>query len=756
MNKKIIIPLLIISMLCFSVFPSDFDRNPISELSGNHFPKVALVLSGGAALGLAHIGVLKVLEEIGIPIDLVVGNSMGALVGGLYSSGYSPGDIEAIVGKINWNRILIDSGKSSSVSVLGGENSVFSIDLDEYGITSDEGVFDDQSICSLISNLTYRVSMIRNFDDLAIPFRALAVDLTNGREVVMSRGFLAQSMRASMGLPILFNPIEAYGGLLIDGGVLNNIPVDVAREQGADIIITVNVESLSVRNKEEIRNPIDIADQTMRIIFNTNNHRADIILSDILIIPDLSEYTRLDFHKYEELILLGEKAARSVKKDLELLAGNIRESRELEVQDPFRKGSYFSLPAPEYTGVLVDRSIDSTGLGAEIFDDSFESGFNLEMIEQCIYELSSTDTLRSIFYYLEPLNKVVWPLEEPEWNLIITGTPVTEGLHKLSMGMHFIMEAGINSNLAGDAYLDLLLRNLTGINSFSHTRLLLSFTKSILFESSYYHPIFHGIGLKPFFKGNLFFSEVNTYNTGNVLADYQRINTGLDLLFSGTDNFDFFSGYDFSMEWYNRLGTVEELGFGGDPAGRVADFHHLITAGTDWHIKTNSPLSRFGAEGKFIVKIPLPMKFKWSPFHTAEFDTLFYYTPTMDKTLYTDINAKHYRGEIENQWTLYPLGGADGLPGYTLEDNPGRDKLIIGVGYRDNLEILSKILGLETYFDSRIKAGNTWDEVMRFEQLLNLQAGIYTGLILETPVGRLSGGLGLSSSGTFAFSINFN
>ena len=219
-------------------------------------PKVALVLSGGGAKGIAHIPLLQTLDSLGIVPDLIVGNSMGSVVGGLYAMGYSGDSIANIVKQANWEQLI--GGKVSLKNVSVEEKTEFNRYLIELGYVNRKvklGKFllNDQNLRQFISMLTFPSYKITDFDKLPIPFRAVATDIVNGKVVVLDRGSLALAMRASMSLPGVFSPVPYDETLLVDGAIMNNFPVDVAKDLGADIIIGSDVGD-GLMGKKELQN----------------------------------------------------------------------------------------------------------------------------------------------------------------------------------------------------------------------------------------------------------------------------------------------------------------------------------------------------------------------------------------------------------------------------------------------------------------------------------------------------------------------
>src|SRR5262245_32139769 len=217
-----------------------------AEGTGPRRPRIGLALSGGGARGGAHIGVIKVLEELRIPVDFIAGTSMGSIVGGLYSSGLSPADMESEIQEIDWDAVYRDIPPRNRISFRRKEDDRLAlmpieIGISKGGISGQSGFIAGQTVTFILRGLTLHTTGIERFDDLPIPYRAVAADLDTGEMVVLDHGDLAMAMRASMSIPGAFTPVEIDGRLLVDGGVARNLPVDVVQGMGADRVIAVDV-----------------------------------------------------------------------------------------------------------------------------------------------------------------------------------------------------------------------------------------------------------------------------------------------------------------------------------------------------------------------------------------------------------------------------------------------------------------------------------------------------------------------------------
>ncbi len=270
-------------------------------------PKIGLVLSGGGARGLAHIGVLRALEQKKIPIDYIAGTSIGSIIGGLYATGMSTDDLEWIVKSIDWDRVFRPTAdrKKQQYSAKQADKSYFvdlELGLSKSGPKSAKGFVGGQQLMLELQRIVGSIKT-QNFDDYPIPFRAVATDLNTAEPYIIDHGNLAMAMRASMAVPLVFGPINHQGRFLADGGILNNLPVDVARQMGADIIIAVNISS-PLSHINEGSSIISVSYQSVDVALIQNTIQS-LGLADIVIAPSLKNLGATDFDKHKEFIQAG-------------------------------------------------------------------------------------------------------------------------------------------------------------------------------------------------------------------------------------------------------------------------------------------------------------------------------------------------------------------------------------------------------------------------------------------------------------------
>ncbi|MDC7220452.1 MAG: patatin-like phospholipase family protein [Spirochaetales bacterium] len=310
--KKYIILLIIPFM---TLFPVSAETAPQDK------PVVAVVLAGGGALGYAHVGALQVLEEEGIRPDIVLGTSMGSIIGGLYCAGYSPWEMEEIVGSTDWKRVFWDSYDRRDMSFLQKQSSAnnhFVLGISEEQRLIDAGVSHAQHVMEFLDELLITYNREMDFDDLPIPFRAIGADLLTGEKIVYGEGDLKSTIRGSMAVPGVFTPIEYKGRYVIDGGWVDNLPSTVARELGADIVISVSLYGLidELENLQTMSAVNYQAGQIRTIERSTASREA----SDLIIAPELTGYTTADFEKGPELMAKGYEAADSIREEIAQLS----------------------------------------------------------------------------------------------------------------------------------------------------------------------------------------------------------------------------------------------------------------------------------------------------------------------------------------------------------------------------------------------------------------------------------------------------
>lgn len=286
-------------------------------------PKIGLALSGGGARGFAQIGVLQILEENNIPIDIIVGSSMGSIVGGLYAAGYSPQEIEQLTQGIDWSTIMIDKPPRTNLFIGQKQErgrTVFQIRFKNFKPAFPQAITPGQKLTTILTNITLRANyqISSDFDKLKIPFRAIACDLVSGRKIIIGNGNLAEAMKASSAVPLLFSPVVRDSLLLVDGGLINNIPVDEVKSFNVDLAIGVDTVS-RLRAKDKLGAPWEIADQVTTIMQREKNAEQR-EAADVIIQIDMENYKSDDFQQIHDIIQAGrEEANKNIYKIKKLI-----------------------------------------------------------------------------------------------------------------------------------------------------------------------------------------------------------------------------------------------------------------------------------------------------------------------------------------------------------------------------------------------------------------------------------------------------
>ena len=361
-------------------------------------PKIGLVLSGGGAKGFAHIGVLKVLEQAGVKIDFIGGTSMGAVVGGLYASGYNATQIDSIFYNTDFSQLLQDYIPRSSKSFYEKRNDemyALTLPFNKLRIGIPIALSKGMYNYNLLSKLTHKVRYVDDFSKLPIPFLCIATDIEKGEQVVLRNGYLAQAMLASSAFPSLFSPVEIDGQLLIDGGVTNNYPIDEIRKMGADIIIGVDVQ-------DDLKDRNSLKDATRILVQITNLDMIRVMkdkikLTDIYIKPDVSDYGVISFDEGREIIKKGEEAAFGVYEQIKKLGNTTRidNTNSIKVKKDFLQIKSISInKLDNYTRAYVLGKLRFKN-GSKISYEDLKTGIN---------NINATQNFSRISYTLEENN----------------------------------------------------------------------------------------------------------------------------------------------------------------------------------------------------------------------------------------------------------------------------------------------------------------------------------------------------------------
>jgi NTE family protein len=398
-------------------------------------PKVGLVLSGGGAKGFAHIGVLKVLEEAGVKIDYIGGTSMGAVVGGLYATGYNAAQIDSIFTATNFDELINDFIPRSSKNFYEkGNDELYALVLpfNKFNIGIPQALSKGLYNFNLLSSLTRSVRHVRDFNQLSTPFLCIGSNIETGKQVILDKGNLAQALLASSAFPSLFSPVEIDGQLIVDGGVINNYPIDQIRKLGADFIIGVDVQ-------DDLRSRSSLNDATKILVQITNLHsiekmKDNILKTDIYIKPDITEYGVISFDKGKEIIEKGEEATFSVFERIKKLGSN----DSIQYKKPKLRIRTDSLQIKKINITELDNFTYDYVLGKLRFKPG--STISYEQLEAGVNNINATNNFSVISYSLDPNG------EDDDLNLVLKENPTKS---YLKFGLHYdgLFKSGVLVNL---------------------------------------------------------------------------------------------------------------------------------------------------------------------------------------------------------------------------------------------------------------------------------------------------------------------
>jgi NTE family protein len=361
-------------------------------------PRIGLVLEGGAALGLAHIGVLQWLEEHRIPVDYVAGTSMGGLVGGLYATGHSPDEIIKLVGGINWDVVLRGEVPYQDLSFRRKEDAVeYPNDLQfgiKNGIRFPEGFNSGHQVGLILDRVALPYSEVKDFNDLPIPFACVATDLLNNKPRVFRSGSLTQALRSTMSLPGIFTPVRAKDAVYVDGGLLDNLPVDVAQQMGAELTIAVHLETKPLGANEPLSS-VGVLGKSISVVIAANELRS-MQNADILISVPLAEYSSMDYKKGAEIIKLGYE---STEKKAGLLMRFSVDEATWQSYLAHRNARRKTLPEPQFVEVQ-GTSPKLAGQIAEQLSNNVGKPLNTDKLENQLTYLTGDGRFSSIGYQL--------------------------------------------------------------------------------------------------------------------------------------------------------------------------------------------------------------------------------------------------------------------------------------------------------------------------------------------------------------------
>ncbi|MDP2827111.1 MAG: patatin-like phospholipase family protein [Sulfuricellaceae bacterium] len=714
-------------------------------------PKIGLALSGGGARGAAHVGVLKIIEEMGIPIDYVAGTSMGSVIGGLYASGLSPAQIEELLRTTDWDMAFKDEPPRTEQSQRGRSDDRLYLSNKIAGVKDGKinvpsALIQGQQFDFLLKSMTLHVANIHDFDRLPIPFRAVATDAVTGEEVVLGSGDLARAMRASMAVPGAFAAVEIGDKLLVDGGMANNLPISVVRAMGADIVIAVDIGTPLLK-REEIGSLLGMMNQLTGFLTVRNSQQqiATLTSNDLLIVPALGTIGSGDFGKVMEAIKTGELATQEKRNELtqkfvsagELThklvltgeqAAKVKQSDlvALNEQDgAHKKGKPFSPPMIEFVK-FKNNSVISEAMLRSHFGDMEGQPLDLAKVQHGLNRIYSLDAFQNVRYNLVQ--------ENAQTGIEVEAVTKSWGTNSLQMGLALSSEKDLGSSFnIGVAY------SVAPLNAYNgQWRTGIQFGQDPILSSEIYQPL-------------------------DPAADYfvyGRLAAGNTSQRSYTDDH---ADAEYSI---SRLGGQFALGKNFGTLGDIRLGIKRYRGSTEMIVGTENPYPNYDfKEGQLYLRSQLETldspNFPRSGYYARlEFDTsqsALGSTTEYDQVKFRSTAAKSWgdhtligtlslgtttKGEAPIEGRLL-LGGFLNLSGFQPNALSGQDMALGGVTYLYRLHQSSI---LPVYLGGGLQVGNTWEDSSE-ARLNNL---IKSGTLLigaDTPLGPFYLGYGHAEGG---------
>ena len=692
--------------------------------------RIGLVLSGGGARGTAHIGVLKVLEEMRVPVHAIAGTSMGSLVGGAYASGLSPGEMEQQIVAMDWNDLFNDDPPRRDWPVRRKQDEArptwdFTIGRRDGEFRLPKGAVSGQKVQLFFAELVKNGEGVARFDDLPIPFRAVATNLENGRIKVFDGGFMPAALRASMSVPGLFAPMELDDGLYVDGGLVCNLPVDVVRAMGVDVVIAVNIGS-SYLAREELGTIVGVAGQMIAILTEQNvekSLRALDATKDLLIAPELGDISAADFNRAEEAIAAGEAAARAAARQLARFSVSEAEYEAWQTARAAR------IPAP--TGRIDEVRV----AGLDNVNPTLFDGF-VQRQEENSFDRKLVETELQSFYGRGDFEQLRYRVERtPQRNLLIVDAlEKSWGPGYLSFGL------GLASDMEGDnrfgiraKYRETWVNRLGGewtgeVTLGNEPSLFTEFYQPLRLDRAGFTAAYLDINRAP----------LNVYIEDDRVARYDV------------------STYRIGADLGTTFGTTSELRLGAVLAGS----RYRVDTGDTW--LPEGSIRESGLRGSFLYDtldsgylprsgMRLAVGYDWSTealgadveFHRLEVNWLKAFNQG-ENTLALSLRGGTSFGDEMPYHRQFALGGFLKLSGYANEQFRGESLAQGGLIYYRRLTSLPPPLGRGLYLGGSLEYGRLWDDPLS-EEKDRYGSSLFFGA--DSWLGPMYLGVGLSGEG---------
>ncbi|MGI9056630.1 MAG: patatin-like phospholipase family protein [Pyrinomonadaceae bacterium] len=684
-------------------------------------PRIGLVLSGGGARGFAHVGVLKVLEENHIPVDYISGASMGALVGALYATGRTPAELEKLVETLDWDKLLRGKPKFDDLTYRRKEDrrnlpGAITLGGKKTNLRLPGSLNPGHEIGLVLDHLMLPYGDNTDFDTLPIPFRAVATDLVNAETIVLKDGSLAQALRATMAIPAVFAPVELNGRILADGGILNNIPTDVAKDMGADIILVVNIET-QLGDRSAIQDLVGILGQTFYVA-TIENSRRSLRQADIIVAPDLKSYGTFDFGAGKEIVKLGYEGA---EQKVDLLKSLALDDADWEKYLAARQAKIRPNiePIPEFLAIEGTKNSKAIRKIEKKLDDKFENKpLDEKALGNDLTELVGTERFDNLGYGITKRNdktgllvRVYDPKERTERTTVL----------EVGVDVNNSVNDDVNFNARGR----LTFFDVGGDGN--EWRNDISIGSRTLFSTEFYRPF----GESRFFIApNAFYEDhkVNFYDDGDRLAEYTFSTTqaGIDLGYSVSRNSELRFGYSIG-----RLNASRRVGNPQFPqlSGKVS------FASLKWNFDTrdNSQIPTSGFELRSSLDYYFDSPGASSGFPQAETKFSAFNSFGEKNIIFGFGGGGTTFGKTAPLFQQFTLGGLFNVGGYGSREFRSSHRINGGFGYLRETFSAPAYIGGKLFFGGWYEAGSAFEAF----DAAKLRQSVTGGTVLETRIGSV-------------------
>lgn len=720
-------------LLCLSVGYS-------SSLWADTRPKIGLALSGGGARGFAHIGVLQALEKLHIPIDYIAGTSMGSVVGGLYASGLSTQALQkAVQQDINWDEVF-ESAKSNRdrLSYREKQNQRrffldFELGLTQENVAVPAGLINGQNLFLILKRLTRNIN-IQSFSQLPIAFKAVATDLNTAQPYLLEKGDLALALRASMAVPFAFSPVEIDGHVLADGGILNNLPVDVVKAMGADIVIAINI-STPLGQLKANSSFLSVAQQAIDTALIQNTLTA-LDKADVVITPEIENYRSDDFNKAEALIAKGMEAIEHKKVLLTSLALSTGEYANYQASLRLRAPPTHEAITPSFIDVQGQQRASTEGLLGKL-EDLAGKRLNTDEIEEATQRLMSLNDFEQVDYHIKhkPNGEtgLVFDVHEKPWgpDYVRFGGSASTSFDNKTEVTALLRHERLNINALGAEWVN----ELTFGSGYS---LRSEFFQPLDYQRQFYVMPYGVVGRS--------FRQVFEQQRGIAEYNVQDMNFGVDLGMQFSNVANLYAGIRRNYQ-HARV----QIGDSTLPNTHSRDSAFIIGYGYD--SLDDRLFAKRGIRFTAQAEIHQQQLHSSENYQKFELHARQHTRLTENTTWVSEFNFGSYFNSQPPSYENFTLGGINGLAGYALGDIGGKHALLVRMGGLVTAPSLLKfglgnlrLLGLA-------HAGNAWD-YSREISLSDLRYGGLGAIVWDTKFGSLLLGAGYTRGGQLHYSLS--